>query len=1646
MLARLSKFARFSTLKKKIAVFLTILMLVNALAVPVAFAADAVTVAAWDYTAVPTTAAVPATSGAALAGATLTNFKNVTPTYSTTSLSINGWDNGAGTKYWQVSISTKNYENLTLSAKTRSSGTGPRDFKVVYSTDNGLTWNDIQNSAYAITGTALSNYMPTITLPADAADKDNILINFIMTSNTTASGGTVASTGTSNINNIIVAGSEIPGRKVASVTANPPSGAVALNSQVVLSCGTQDAAIKYSLDGGTTWNDYSAAITLTALPASIQAYASAAGLPTSATTTFNYTQAQAAQVTASPNGGTVNLNSQVSLSCSTPGASIKYSLDDGATWNDYSAAIKLTALPASIKAYAVAAGMLDSTASTFNYTQKTGAYNIYFGQLHSHTTNSDGIGTVTDAYTHAKDVAKLDFLAITDHSNSLDNAATSNMADGSKSTKWVAGHTAADSFTDSSFVGIYAYEMTWSNGTGHINTFNTSGFETRDNQVYKNADGLVQYYNVLKKFTDSISQFNHPGSTFGDFNDFSNYDPAIDSLISLIEVGNGEGKVRSSGYFPSYDYYTRALDKGWHLAPTNNQDNHMGLWGDANTARTVVLADSLTRENVYDAMRNMRVYATEDNNLRIKYTLNGEIMGSILAEKPASVTIKVDLEDPDNEALGKVSVISNGGRVVASQTLATSKDSLEFDLGADYSYYYIRIDEADKDIAVTAPVWIDDVEKAGISGTAGSTTLPMKGQALTIKTSLYNNENAPLNITSLEYSVNGSVIHTAAAVNPVASLGTGSYSFDYVPAAAGKYDVNVKLTATINGIEKTFTDVLKLNVVDPAITTKIVVDASHFNDYVSGYYAGNMTNLITLANLENINVVTQTTAITDDVLKDAQLLVLAPPAKKAGTVSGVAYTASPYTEAEIAAIKKFADNGGNIIITSLADYQDSRTDATLHSAYQQNLILAAIGAGTRINDDEVVDYDSNPNVIPAGVAGGTPYRIPMNAYNTASPYLDGVVAAQNYSFYSGCSITMGSNATWLVKGWPSTYGFDSDNDKLGGSYVSAANKTIPADTGVGKGNMVALATETLPGGGKLFVGGTVFYSNFEIKTQLDNATQLQNSNYNITMNILDSIKKVIPVTPISQVRSGQIGDAYRVEGIVTAGTAPGNAFFDTIYIEDVTGGINIFPVSGMDIKVGQKVKVTGTLDQYQGDLELRVIDIAVTDEAVNPVEPTALSTQAAMDSANGGMLVKVEGIVKRMDSQNIYVDDGSGMARVFVDGYIGDGSGDATKLGQWDSRIQVGEKISAIGLASVDTAGPRLRVRNTAEIVWIFVSIPVGVTYEKTDATLYGTANGSIILTASGGNSGVYGYSIDGGVTWQAGGTFANVAAGTYTAVVRDASYVDNTAVVTVTVGQPAFAGTYKAEKMPSKANVGTAITITPPAPHKNHTLKSVTYSSSKPSVANVDQNGNVTFLAGGRARITVTAVFQSVDSKGRTTTDTTRISKTITVYQPISSITLDKISATIMHSKSLKLIASILPRTASSRDLKWTSSNPRVAIVSRSGVVVGTGVGTAVITCTARDGSRVSASCTITVTPIVPTSVKLSKTTLHIDKGHTETLCATVLPCDADLDTLTWTSDNTAVATVNSKGKVTAIAEGTATITVTTENGLTATCVITIK
>ena len=303
---------------------------------------------------------------------------------------------------------------------------------------------------------------------------------------------------------------------------------------------------------------------------------------------------------------------------------------------------------------------------TWSFTVGVAQYELYFGQLHSHTTFSDGSGTLASALSYIQNLpesANVDFVAFTDHSNYFDTPGSANpegalydmsLASASSQELWNSYKTAIADFNakQNKVVAIGGFEMTWSGGPGHINTFNTPGIVSRNNSTLNNktADaGMKAYYALLSQpeGADGISQLNHPGTTFGNFSDFAYWDPVIDSRVHLVEVGNGEGQIGAGGYYPSYEQYTMALDKGWHIAPTNNQDNHKGKWGNANDARDVVLTADFSEEGIYEAIRNYRVYATEDKNLEIGYTVNGMQLGSILSEVPEKLDLAVTLYDPD---------------------------------------------------------------------------------------------------------------------------------------------------------------------------------------------------------------------------------------------------------------------------------------------------------------------------------------------------------------------------------------------------------------------------------------------------------------------------------------------------------------------------------------------------------------------------------------------------------------------------------------------------------------------------------------------------------------------------------------------------------------------------------------------------------------------------------------------------------------------------------------------------------------------------------------------------------------------------------------------------------------------------------------
>ena len=231
--------------------------------------------------------------------------------------------------------------------------------------------------------------------------------------------------------------------------------------------------------------------------------------------------------------------------------------------------------------------------------------------------------------------------------------------------------------------------------------------------------------------------------------------------------------------------------------------------------------------------------------------------------------------------------------------------------------------------------------------------------------------------------------------------------------------------------------------------------------------------------------------------------------------------------------------------------------------------------------------------------------------------------------------------------------------------------------------------------------------------------------------------------------------------------------------------------------------------------------------------------------------------------------------------------------------------------------------------------------------------------------------------------------------------------------------------------------TIVAPA---DATDKSVSWASDNSAIATVDANGNVTAVAAGNATITVT----STDGSKTATCAVTVTAATVAV----TGVTLNKTTLPLTVGGSETLTATLAPANPTNPSVSWASDNSAVATVDNAGKVTAIAAGIATITVTTTDGSK-TATCAVTVTAatVAVTGVTLNKTTLPLTTGTSETLTATLAPANPTNPSVSWASDNSAVATVDANGNVTAVAAGTATITVTTVDGSkTASCVVTVS
>ncbi len=371
---------------------------------------------------------------------------------------------------------------------------------------------------------------------------------------------------------------------------------------------------------------------------------------------------------------------------------------------------------------------------------------VFFGNLHSHTSYSDGSGTPDDAYRHAREVAHLDFLAITEHNHLQAENGAGERKDGiliAKDHSLYVGPQPealipeAKKWTeDGKFVAIYGQEFSAISKGNHANVFDVPRVIDVPNGRF---DLLVNNWipNNLDSFgKPAIVQFNHPAISgspdsleYGR-DDFANEEEWIrkmDGVAYLIEILNGPAMAETDGHrseeVMERDYLSY-LNLGFHLAPTGDQDNHYRTWGSVTDTRTAVIAEELSKAKLFEAIRKSHVYATEDKNLRVICRVNGHLCGDRFPAPQTGSELKIDISINDGDepdASYQIEVFSDtiGGSqkaeaidtipVAGNTANSISIEDVKYTGGFQYIFFKITQlgEDGQDDHAWTAPVWLE---------------------------------------------------------------------------------------------------------------------------------------------------------------------------------------------------------------------------------------------------------------------------------------------------------------------------------------------------------------------------------------------------------------------------------------------------------------------------------------------------------------------------------------------------------------------------------------------------------------------------------------------------------------------------------------------------------------------------------------------------------------------------------------------------------------------------------------------------------------------------------------------------------------------------------------------------------------------------
>ncbi|WP_162250855.1 CehA/McbA family metallohydrolase [Pelomonas sp. Root1217] len=393
-------------------------------------------------------------------------------------------------------------------------------------------------------------------------------------------------------------------------------------------------------------------------------------------------------------------------------------------------------------------------------------YTVYYANLHSQTNDSDGGGALSncsssqpaqtgaygpaDAFAYGK-TAGLDILMSSEHNHYFDGSSSTN-ASGSAATaksRYQAGLSAATAATTANYLAIYGMEWGVISNGGHMNIFNSTELfaweYNSSNQLFGDRFTAKSDYAALyatMRQLGLVGQFNHP-DTAGQFlvgGTALGYSADGDEVMVLTEILNSSAfssntTETETGLSNFEDAFNKMLERGFHVAPASNQDNHCANWGKSYTNRTGVLipnGTALGKTSFIDAIKARRVFATMDKTAQIVLTANGHVMGERFTNS-GTLSLSVGYASNSGKTAASVQIYEGVPKRNGTVTLLASSATASTTPAVGEHFYYAKITQNDGKMLWTAPVWVtqsngpvDTTPPTGTaseSGTAGTITL-----------------------------------------------------------------------------------------------------------------------------------------------------------------------------------------------------------------------------------------------------------------------------------------------------------------------------------------------------------------------------------------------------------------------------------------------------------------------------------------------------------------------------------------------------------------------------------------------------------------------------------------------------------------------------------------------------------------------------------------------------------------------------------------------------------------------------------------------------------------------------------------------------------------------------------------------------------